>query len=105
MSYQNVLAENRDGVMWLTVNRPEKLNALNRATMGEIEAVVVSAAAAALLAGYVFVLSSSLPSTDGVVAVGQPAPQFALPDQSGTTVRLADFAGRDLVVVFYRGFW
>ena len=42
MSFKNVLTENRDGVLWLTVNRPEKLNALNSATLGEISAVVDS---------------------------------------------------------------
>jgi enoyl-CoA hydratase len=45
MKFKNVLAENRDGVMWLTVNRPEKLNALNTSTMDEIEAVAASVAA------------------------------------------------------------
>ena len=43
MSYENVLTENREGVLWLTVNRPEKLNALNRNTMNEIEAAISSA--------------------------------------------------------------
>ncbi len=35
-SYENVLVEVRDRVAWITVNRPEKLNALNRRTMEEI---------------------------------------------------------------------
>ena len=32
---------------------------------------------------------------------GSPAPDFALPDQDGNTVRLDDFAGRPLVLYFY----
>ena len=32
---------------------------------------------------------------------GAPAPDFALPDADGTTVRLADFRGRKVVIYFY----
>jgi peroxiredoxin Q/BCP len=32
---------------------------------------------------------------------GDPAPDFALPDQEGRTVRLADFKGRKLLIYFY----
>jgi len=35
------------------------------------------------------------------IQVGKAAPQFALPDQSGATVSLADFRGKDVVVYFY----
>ena len=36
VSYENILTENRDGILWLTVNRPEKLNALNRKCMNRV---------------------------------------------------------------------
>ncbi len=32
---------------------------------------------------------------------GRKAPEFALPDEDGKTVRLSDFAGRRVVVFFY----
>ncbi len=35
------------------------------------------------------------------LAAGDAAPAFALPDQDGETVGLADFAGRRVVVYFY----
>ena len=34
-------------------------------------------------------------------AAGDPAPDFAAPDQAGRTVRLADFAGRTLALYVY----
>ena len=61
--------------------------------------VVVAGAFAAML--YV---ASVVPPAPGP-KVGAPAPAFALVDQSGRTVRLEDFRGAPLVLVFYRGHW
>jgi peroxiredoxin Q/BCP len=36
-----------------------------------------------------------------VIEAGQPAPDFALPDQDGTEVKLSDFKGAPVVVYFY----
>lgn len=36
-----------------------------------------------------------------MIDVGQDAPAFTLPDQDGTPVSLADFAGRTVVLYFY----
>jgi enoyl-CoA hydratase len=39
MAYENLLVEKRDGVAFVTVNRPDKLNALNGRTLEELDAV------------------------------------------------------------------
>lgn len=46
----------------------------------------------------------AVPPADGP-ALGVRAPDFALADQTGKTVRLADFRGAPLLLVFYRGHW
>jgi len=66
---------------------------------------LVSTACAGLLLAYVFVLSNQLPDTGEVVALGADAPAFALIDDEGLTVSLADFNGQPVVLAFYRGFW
>jgi len=35
------------------------------------------------------------------IAVGQPAPEFTLKDQNENDVKLADFRGKNVVIVFY----
>jgi hypothetical protein len=66
---------------------------------------LLSFACAALLVGYVFVLSEQLPNTEGVIAVGAEAPGFSLADHTGAAVSLDHVVGKPLVLVFYRGFW
>ena len=39
MAYENLLYEKRDGIGYVTINRPEKLNALNDATVKELHHV------------------------------------------------------------------
>jgi enoyl-CoA hydratase len=45
MSYQNLIVDEKDGVATVTVNRPDKLNALDDRTMGELDAVFTALAA------------------------------------------------------------
>ena len=40
MAYENIKYEKRDGIAYITFNRPEKLNALNRETMEELESIL-----------------------------------------------------------------
>jgi peroxiredoxin Q/BCP len=49
------------------------------------------------------ILEVNLPSERNVVMVevGQPAPEFTLPDQEGERVSLSDFRGQRVVVYFY----
>src|SRR5690348_6398621 len=39
------------------------------------------------------------------VHVGEKAPDFALPSASGETVKLSQFAGRNVLLDFYEGYW
>ena len=46
-----------------------------------------------------------LKSSSDTLKTGEPAPDFALPTFERQTVRLSDFRGRRVVVVFIRGTW
>lgn len=39
------------------------------------------------------------------IKVGEKAPDFALPSADGKTIRLSDFAGHNVLIDFYRGYW
>lgn len=43
MTYENILLEKKDRVLWLTINRESKLNALNKATLAELHVALTHA--------------------------------------------------------------
>ena len=70
-------------------------------------ATVLAVANAALLLLLVHVLTFAIPAPPPPTAlgVGLPAPDFTLPDETGTPVALASMRGRPTLLVFYRGHW
>ena len=65
--------------------------------------------AAALVVGTAFLMAISAEARDRIlplkVTVGEKAPDFALPSADGKTVRLSDYAGHNVLIDFYRGYW
>lgn len=43
MAYENLIYEKKDGIAWITFNRPKVLNALNRKTIEELHAILSNA--------------------------------------------------------------
>src|SRR5262249_45777549 len=63
----------------------------------------VNVALAAAFAATLYVMWVVPPASGP--AVGSAGPAFTLVDQSGKPVRLEDFRGGPLLLVFYRGHW
>ena len=59
-----------------------------------------------ILGAYFNFVLARVPSSPVALRVGEPAPDFTLPDAAGAGVSLASFRGRTpVVLVFYRGYW
>jgi enoyl-CoA hydratase len=43
MDYENIISEYRDGICYLIINRPKQLNALNGATISELNKAIIKA--------------------------------------------------------------
>jgi hypothetical protein len=68
-------------------------------------ALVASVLLLALAGLFNFVVMRVPPGPPALV-VGQPAPDFTLPDAAGHAVTLSDYRGKKpVVLVFYRGYW
>ena len=58
-----------------------------------------------LILAILVVAQQVLPRPQIASAEGQPAPNFALKDQQGKTVRLSLMRGKRVLLIFYRGYW
>ena len=60
-----------------------------------------------LIAGAWFnFVGARVPDAPVAFKVGEPAPEFTLPDAAGRPVALAEYRGKKpVVLVFYRGYW
>ncbi|MBI1789744.1 MAG: redoxin domain-containing protein [Acidobacteria bacterium] len=57
------------------------------------------------VAGLLYGQSDQSPSDLNRIRVGEPAPDFTLPAAEGPAASLSQFRGKNVVLVFYRGYW
>ena len=84
------------------------IQALQRKRGGKYSApalAVLNFALCGFLGWHLFVASYHLPAAVRAPAVGTLAPDFELKDERAVPVRLSSFRGRNVVLLFYRGFW
>jgi cytochrome oxidase Cu insertion factor (SCO1/SenC/PrrC family) len=65
--------------------------------------------AATLLLGVATVCGPPAAAQDQIaplkIHIGEKAPDFSLPSADGKTVKLSDYAGHNVLIDFYRGYW
>jgi hypothetical protein len=88
-------------VLGLGLSVAAVMRADRRAVAGVLLAANVSLAAAFFAVLYVVAAVAPVSGPP----IGSPAPAFTLADQTGKSVRLEDFRGAPLLLVFYRGHW
>ena len=70
-----------------------------------VSALAVSALVL-VAAGFFNFVAMRVPESRPRVAIGQPVPDFTLPDAAGRPLSLSDYRGKKpVVLVFYRGYW
>jgi len=91
MAFQNLLLETRDAVAVVTINRPEKLNALNDATLAELASAFASLAGDAAVGGVILTGSGPKAFVAGA-DIGELAAQTPVEgrERSRTGQRLLD---------------
>ena len=87
--------------LWRAFSRPETYRGKIWGSVGLTFSLLLSL----LFGSYVFVISYWLPEPTSAAVGLSFAPDVALSDQRGRATRLADYAGRKVVLVFYRGYW
>ncbi len=87
--------------LWRTIRRPEVFRGRVLGSLG----LAVSLFVGVLFCLYIFRITYSLPAPTAASLSLEQAPDFALTAAGGETVRLSDYRGRKVVLVFYRGFW
>jgi cytochrome bd-type quinol oxidase subunit 2 len=89
--------------LWVAAKRPRDHRARQWKVVAATLGLLLSVGLAGLFAWYIFDYSYEIPAATSLA--GQTAPEFALTSDAGETVRLSDFRGKKVLLVFYRGYW
>ncbi|HEY3175736.1 MAG TPA: enoyl-CoA hydratase-related protein [Candidatus Polarisedimenticolia bacterium] len=81
MPFENLLYEVRDRIAFITINRPEKLNALNRRTVGELDRAIAD--------------SGADPLVGAVIITGSGPKAFVAGADIGELAQQTPIAGKD----------